>query len=315
MRLDELNNAWEAAAAHPIAAEMTFAGDFLVLGAQTCLAKVGAGFDEARVGAVLAAAHGRAIGVLPLRHVRRAVETWRDGEKPLALIHLALSGLTKLANPTENARRLFFADALIAAGVDPSIIVKSLGFDAAPAPLDKYNPDQPRVAAGGSDGGQWTSGAFSGAPKAATTKKPIGVQVADAGDMRGNEVASDAAPEASADPPDGAASPAAGSNQAIELTRISIPTKPAPRSSRRIAKPESCEYFLGSILVARSESYRRPRMQETLQREWDASCSSVGNTGNNTKASVSCRRNCLKFSKRLRSGRSAFTSSETGTMG
>jgi len=219
MRLDELNNAWEAAAAHLIAAEMTFAGDFLVLGAQTCLAKVGAGFDEARVGAVLAAAHGRAIGVLPLRHVRRAVETWRDGEKPLALIHLALSGLTKLANPTGNARHLFFADALIAAGVDPSIIVKSLGFDAAPAPLDKYNPDQPRVAAGSSDGGQWTSGAFSGAPKAATTKKPIGVQVADASDMRGNEVASDAPPEASANPPDGAASPAAGSDQAIELTQ------------------------------------------------------------------------------------------------
>ena len=52
---DELNKRWEAAAER-IAAEVTFDDVFLVLGAQRRLAKVGASVDEARLGALLAAA-------------------------------------------------------------------------------------------------------------------------------------------------------------------------------------------------------------------------------------------------------------------
>ncbi len=192
MRLDEMDKRWEDASAGPIARETAFAGDFLVLGAQTRLAKVGAPVDEARLGALLGAAHGRSALASSLRHVRRAVETWRDGQKPLALTHLALSGPAKLAHPKEDARRLFLADALIEAGVEPSDIVKALGLDPAPNALEKFDPDQPRVPAGDTDGGQWTSGDSSGATAGSTTKKPSGVQVADASDTRGHEVTTDA---------------------------------------------------------------------------------------------------------------------------
>jgi hypothetical protein len=52
-------------------------------------------------------------------------------------------------------------DALMEEGVEPSAIVKGLGFDPAGCALslDKYSPDQPRVPAGsGRASGQWTSG-------------------------------------------------------------------------------------------------------------------------------------------------------------
>jgi hypothetical protein len=85
---------------------------------------------------------------------------WRDGEMPLALTHLALSGFAKLGQPKEDARRLFLVDAMMEAGVTPSEIVEGLGLGPAfpPEALEKYNPDQPRVPAGDRDGGQWTSG-------------------------------------------------------------------------------------------------------------------------------------------------------------
>ncbi len=181
MTLDELNASWDAARVDPLAAEMTFAGDFLVLGAGTRLAKLGAPVDEAGLAARLAATYGRTIDALPLRRVRRAIEKWRSGDKALALTHLALSGLAKLANPKADARRLFVADALIQSGVDPSIIVKALGLGLAPMPeaLDKYNPDQSRVPAGNSDGGQWTSGDWEGASGTADPSSPFELAQAD----------------------------------------------------------------------------------------------------------------------------------------
>ncbi len=194
MRTDELNKAWEAATARPIAAEMTFIEDVLALGAGTRLARVGAPVDEARLGALLAAAHGRPAPASALRHLTRAMETWRDSEKPLALTHLALSGLAKLAQPKEDARRLFLVDAMMEGGVTPSEIVEGLGLGPAfpPEALEKYNPDQPRVPAGNTDGGQWTSGDNSGATTGSTTEQPPGIQVAHASDRRGHEVRTDA---------------------------------------------------------------------------------------------------------------------------
>jgi hypothetical protein len=58
MRLEEIDKAWEHEPKRPITRELTFDGDFLVLGAQTRLAKVGAPVDEPRLGALLGAAHG-----------------------------------------------------------------------------------------------------------------------------------------------------------------------------------------------------------------------------------------------------------------
>jgi hypothetical protein len=93
-------------AAHPIAAEMAFANGYLTLGAGTRLAKIGAPLDEPRLAALLTSAHGGPIEASRLRHVRRAVETWSSGDRAVALTHLALSRLAKLADPVEGARRL-----------------------------------------------------------------------------------------------------------------------------------------------------------------------------------------------------------------
>ena len=194
MRLDELDKRMgRRLPQRPIAPRDGFAGDFLVLGARTRLAKVGAPVDEAGSPHCSAAAHGT-LGPCVLAAARPTRgRDMADGEKPLALTHLALSGLAKLAHPKEDARRLFLADALIEAGVEPSDIVKALGLGPAPPEaLEKYNPDQPRVPAGNTDGGQWTSGDSSGATAGSTTKKPSGVQVADASDTRGHEVTTDA---------------------------------------------------------------------------------------------------------------------------
>jgi hypothetical protein len=61
MTIEELDQRWEDASRRPIVREMAFDGNFLVLGAQTRLAKVSATVDEAGIAARLAAAHGRPI--------------------------------------------------------------------------------------------------------------------------------------------------------------------------------------------------------------------------------------------------------------
>ena len=198
MGAHELNKLWDVASAQAIALEMSFEGDFLVLGAQTRLAEVGAAPDESRLVALLAAAHGRPIASSPLNHIQRALEKKQDGDLVLALIHLALSGLSKLRDPKEDARRLFMADALMAEGVQPLVIVKGLGlgqasFDEA---LDKYSADQPRVSAGNPDGGQWTSGDWPATTNSPPPQRPADAQVADAPAARDHVVLSDPAPAA-----------------------------------------------------------------------------------------------------------------------
>jgi hypothetical protein len=96
---------------------------------------------------------------------------------PLALIHIALSGTAKLANPREDARRLFMADELMKEGVDPSVIVRGLGFalSSIDEAFDKYSPGQPRVPAGNPDGGQWTRA--DGRPKWRRQAQASGRQV------------------------------------------------------------------------------------------------------------------------------------------
>jgi len=92
--------------------------------------------------------------------VRRAIAKARDGNAPLALTHLALAGLGRLDEPSEDARRLFMADGLMKAGAPPSAILAALGAQPSEASLERaYDPDQPRVPAGnGRPSGQWTSG-------------------------------------------------------------------------------------------------------------------------------------------------------------
>ena len=160
MRIGELRKRWDAEAAKRlIRVEMTFVDGFLVLGVGTRLAKMGAALDEKRLVALLTAAHGRALAASSRTHIRRALELAGDGEAPMALTHLALSGAAKLANPKEDAQRLFMADELIKDGIDPLVIVAALGFDPPffNAALGKYSPEQPRVPGGNPEGGQWTN--------------------------------------------------------------------------------------------------------------------------------------------------------------
>jgi len=145
--------------------QLTFDGDELVLGARTKLASINragaAPIDEARLEALLAVAYGRPIARSSLAHARRAIEKMRDGETVTALMHLALTGLGKLAGPDEAAFRLSAADDLIGSGVGARMILHSLALDdrSIVGNLNKYDPDQPRVPAGsGPASGQWTRG-------------------------------------------------------------------------------------------------------------------------------------------------------------
>jgi len=224
---EELSKRWETAA-RDIAPGMSFDGDFLVFGAQTRLAKVGAPLDEPRLIALLAAAHGRPIGTSSLRHVRRALEKNGEGDLILALVHLALSGVAKLRDPKEDSRRLFLADALMSEGVEPSVIILGLGVEppSLEGALDKYNPDQPRGPVGNPNGGQWTTGDGEDVASGSRLPRTSGVQMADGSAARGHEVRTDAAPtapaEATSATPPGASSTATPNGQPFELAQADL---------------------------------------------------------------------------------------------
>jgi len=109
---------------HPV---MTFTKEGLVLGAGTVLAKAGAdrwsrptlvidGAGE-RILTLLAVAYGKPIDPAVLGHVRRASEQLSRGEPCLALIHLAYTGLSKLADEQECSFRLFLAGRALVDGL------------------------------------------------------------------------------------------------------------------------------------------------------------------------------------------------------
>jgi hypothetical protein len=111
--------------------------------------------SEERIFTLLAIAYGRDVPEAMLGSLRRVSKHWRGGNKCLAAIYLAQSGLGKL--DTASAYRLSLAAKLIDAGVTPRELARDLGF-VLPADLIKYSPDQPRVPAGsGRESGQWTS--------------------------------------------------------------------------------------------------------------------------------------------------------------
>lgn len=147
---------------------MTFTGEGLILGG-TLLAPLrnerhGApvfaidGAEE-RILALLAVAYGKTVQPGVLVRIRRAARYWHRGEKELAAIEIALSGLPPLVHKERDIARLSLGEQLLAEGLSPRELVKLCGLD--PAWLDflktGYNPDQPRAPAGNPDGGQWTS--------------------------------------------------------------------------------------------------------------------------------------------------------------
>lgn len=178
MPVEALRKQWDASSAQaPLHCAMTFVGGNLVLGAETKLAAAesdlppeegdASAANDARIVALLSAAYRRSIAPSTLTHIHRALIKQSEGNATLALVHLAMTGLPKLATPKEDARRLFMADGLIAADVAPRIILQALELnDPSLDDLERgYNPNQPRVPAGsGRESGQWTSGDTGDAP-------------------------------------------------------------------------------------------------------------------------------------------------------
>lgn len=149
----------------PLAA-ITDAG--LVLGAGTKLVRMEAGRsahrelalaqDEARLFALLAVAFRRLAPSNILRHIDNASLHWRRGDKALANIHLAFARLPRLENEAD-AWCLHLAAAMLDDGYSPTRLLCKLGYFSSSARFQKYDPNQPRVAAGsGRESGQWTSG-------------------------------------------------------------------------------------------------------------------------------------------------------------
>jgi hypothetical protein len=186
MLAERLDKAWDArrgsGAIDPV---MRFSDEGLVLGAGTVLAKSAAsGRDiqvdpsEPRLQALLAAAHGRRPAVGSLAHLRKAAVRWNEGQDAMAAMHLALSRLGRLRRPEADAHRLFLAEGLLKCGVEADAIIAAIETNASDIErLQKFNPDQPRVAAGsGRTSGEWTT-TGGGAPSAqGTTDTDVAVR-------------------------------------------------------------------------------------------------------------------------------------------
>jgi len=177
--LEALRKQWAAREPRArIADSPRFDGADIVLGAGTRIASgVGPDIDRRAI-ALLSTAYGMHVDQSALTHLQLALDRRRAGDHPLALIHLALTGLGKLERPQEDARRLFMADGLMKAGVAPAIILDALELDGSDSgALERaYNPDQPRVPAGsGRESGEWTDGTGESAGRDAPP-----IQIADA---------------------------------------------------------------------------------------------------------------------------------------
>ena len=151
MLSEQLERAWrQRRQSAPIEAEVRFAEEGLLLGAGTLLASSGAesSAPDARMTVLMTAAHLKAPSATALAHLRKAAQRWREGDDALASMHLALSGLGRLRWPEADARRLFFADTLLDAGVAADDLLKALTAAPIADSLARYSPDQPRVPAG-----------------------------------------------------------------------------------------------------------------------------------------------------------------------
>jgi hypothetical protein len=158
--------------------------DGLLLGAGTCLAPMiqdhfgvrALDLDgrEEHILALLSLAYQKPVSVAALKCIKRASAQWAKGAKALAHLELAYAGLPKFESKDE-AYQLFCADSLIADGVSPHWLMRSVCLDTRELDLLKYgyDPGQPRVPAGsGIESGRWTSGG-SGGSTAGTPSKPV----------------------------------------------------------------------------------------------------------------------------------------------
>jgi hypothetical protein len=184
---EALEKAWrDRAGVTPLTPLMAFEPDGLTLGAGTVLAPLedlssadapGAQ-SEARLCALLSAAYRRPIAPQAIRYIRRGAVSWRDGDKAMAAMHLAMTGLTPLRDVKGAARRLFMADALMKAGTEPETILRALDLSVSAGAdrLTRYSDQQYRNPKGsGVISGRWAhEGAVAGTPDPGAAPTPSG---------------------------------------------------------------------------------------------------------------------------------------------
>ena len=146
----------------PLQCSLAITGAGLTLGRGTVLARMtqeapprlAVDGAEERILTLLSAALGKSVPLRLLDNLRRASEQWSRGDKCLAHIHLAFTGLPQIGE--DGATRLVLADEALAKGASPRALLKALGLDSTPLDALKFNPDQPRVPAGsGRESGRW----------------------------------------------------------------------------------------------------------------------------------------------------------------
>jgi hypothetical protein len=82
--------------------------------------------DEPCILALLAGAFGRPIAGTVIEKIRRAAALWRAGDKGLAQIYLALTGLPRISD--WDAYRLHLVNKLLRRGLGPGDVLKIMGF-------------------------------------------------------------------------------------------------------------------------------------------------------------------------------------------
>ncbi len=161
MLLEQLERRWRRQSGD-IQTKPCFKAHGLVLGADTLLASAerepNSEVADQRLRTLLCLAYGRPAAETALPHLRRATQSYRQGQHARADVHLALSGLGSMRAPNESARRLFIADGLMRRGVTPQALLKTLGVSAGRLPLDPAYLSEPRLPDGAPGAGEWTQG-------------------------------------------------------------------------------------------------------------------------------------------------------------
>lgn len=138
----------------------------LVLDARTLVAKFdGLGDcladEDQRAATLLSVAWRHEASHVAIDVLQRVAKHWRSGDKCLAAIHLAQSGLPEI--DLDSAYQLALAEALLDAGLSPRRLAQELGLDLDQPGVSKYDENQPRTPPGnGRESGRWTSAGGAG---------------------------------------------------------------------------------------------------------------------------------------------------------
>ena len=92
---------------------------------------------EERILALLGIVYGKTAGARVLNNIRRASKYWGQGERHLASIELARSGLQRMVDAETESFRLLLAEELLAAGVSARALMESLRSGPRPAQCDQ----------------------------------------------------------------------------------------------------------------------------------------------------------------------------------